>query len=137
MHDVDQRARAIAHLADDERRDPVELHDVDVGTGAAEALGRPVRGAAQLGQVAALGRDPQELDQLLDPAGDALVDEAVERREGGRGLGGGDGAGARAVAGHSRLRGRSRNGSSTTRAVTRPRRPSTVHSTWSFVPTRS
>src|SRR3989304_3940208 len=37
----------------------------------------------------------------------------------------------------ARLRSRSRKGSGTTVASTRPRRPSTVHSTWSFVPTAS
>ena len=112
----------VADLPDDQRRRAVDLEHLDPGPEPLEACGGPVGRAPQPGSVAALGRDGQELDELLRPALEPCLDQAVECLERG---------------GHARLRSRSRKGSSTTVAATRPRRPSTVHSTWRRVPVRS
>ena len=113
-------ARPVADLADDERRRAVDLEHLDRRAEAPEPLGGPVGRGAEPGVVAALGRDREVLDELRGPALEARLDQSVEGGEVDRRVRRG---------GHARLRSRSRNGSSTTVALTRPRRPSTVHST--------
>ena len=70
---VDEDGRRVgargAQVADDERVAVADLHELRAAAGALDVVGGPLRGAPQVGRVAAAGgdrRDPQPLDELVE-----------------------------------------------------------------------
>jgi hypothetical protein len=76
-----QRPRSSADLADHQRRSPVELDDLDLGSQRPQSLRRPVGGAEQGIDGALLRREPAVLDELVGPGVEAGVDQRVEGGE--------------------------------------------------------